>query len=529
MQNRWLNIGVIVLLLCVVVLDVVAQDAAAQDAAVQNVVAQDAAAQDAAAQDAAVQDVGVRSDTLAQRNVYMRYQYDAKRRNVALLFVPTMYPMVRGQRCYAGETFGTMTTNADGEPIVKSVVTTGNASRHDKIMPLLLDFMTPRLDAVMLFEDQLLSPLHADNKRFYKYETSEGSDGTDTLRFRPRIANAQLVEGWAALRNDNGNVVSAQFSGEFDMLRFRADVKTQHDADIKPKDAANKVVDDKATVRERKVTTVSECKVETDFRFMGNKVTALLAAIYDCDDSVATAVSERKALQLAADSIARDSLGNRKEGRAEKIMDTAWDFVGAHLLNEKETEVSRMRLSMSPLFNPLHLGYSNSTGLSYKMHLGARYFLSTNKEISLTPSIGYNFKNKQLYYTVPLRYTFDRKHKGWVEVKLANGNRISDSRLLEKIKDEKRDTIDFGKYDIDYFDDLMLRLDVNVALTEKISLTAGAVYHSRTSVNKKPLELLGKPTKFNSFSPTLQLTYAPHPKGRVLPAMCERGIMGVMN
>ncbi len=443
-------------------------------------------------------------DTLS-RNVYMKYDYNAIRRNIALYFVPSMYPIARGQRRYEGETFGRMYTSAkDGKSHIEGIVSAGSAKKHDNLMPALFTLTTPRLYNVTLFEDLLLSPFHRDNKKFYKYEVMKYGRNTDLVVFNPRIENTQLIKGWAVVNRHNGNIQRSAFFGEYDMLEFDVDMR----------------LTSKDTSKGRQLRLKS-CDIKTSFSFLGNRVNSTFLTKYDCNKSLERTVRERHRREQAADTT--------KTNEKRKFADTAWDFVDEYLLSSKRTEVSKLELNMSPLFNPLHFGYSPSTGLSYKMDFGLVYQFTPQSNISFKPRLGYNFKQSQFFFTSPLRYTFSKKNEGWVEMTFSSGNRISDSRLLDIIENENIDTIDFDDLDINYFKDLKLSLMGNIAISDNVKMAAGVVYHHREAVNKQTLEALNEETSYNSFAPTLSAIYTPFQDGPTLSGLYQRSVKGVMN
>lgn len=441
-------------------------------------------------------------------NVYMRYSYDVERRNMVLFFVPSMYTVAKGERHYEGETFGRMKLNEDGKWKIDSVVYSGNARRYDRTMPLLAEYLKPDLRGHTIFDELLLSPFNKQNRRFYRY-TSLAIDGDSSkvqISFVPRIANTQLVRGSAVVDVHTERILSTTFSGEFDMLRFTVDVTPD-----------NISGDD-----------YKSCEISTEFRFAGNKVKARLSALYDCPDTLRQVVERNKEHEKEL----ADSLETEAELSGEKqhtdVATATWDFVGDHLLSAKETDLSGFKVNMSPLINPLHIGYGPSKGLTYRMDAGIRYAFSSQSALSLDVQLGYSFKNRQFYYTAPLRYTFNERRHGWLELTFANGNRISDSRMLGQINGLSRDTLNFEALDLHFFDDKMAFLEGNYSLSKQVDVSLGAVYHRRTAVNKTHLEELGGVTVYESFAPMVRLTCCPFERGPVITGIYERSLKGVL-
>ena len=99
--------------------------------------------------------------------------------------------------------------------------------------------------------------------------------------------------------------------------------------------------------------------------------------------------------------------------------------------------------------------------------------------------------------------------------------------MLDIIKTENRDTIDFSDLNLDYFDDELIRLNANMKLSKYFEVTMGIVYHRRTAVNKTEMEQLGKPSEYSSFAPEVKVTFRPYIDGPTFTANYERGLTGI--
>ena len=115
-----------------------------------------------------------------------------------------------------------------------------------------------------------------------------------------------------------------------------------------------------------------------------------------------------------------------------------WDVVGEKLVNRTKGDFDHHRgtYRISPLFNPLYFGYSNRKGLYYKFNLRGGYQLTDNSTISLRVKAGYSFKQRQLYFTIPFTYVFNERKNGTVKVEVGNGNRIFNSSVIDRLKQE---------------------------------------------------------------------------------------------
>ena len=135
------------------------------------------------------------------------------------------------------------------------------------------------------------------------------------------------------------------------------------------------------------------------------------------------------------------------------LREIAIDMIGDYLVSSHSAGSEQASVRMSPLLNPLYLSYSRKYGVAYQMKIRSRYNFSAHRYLTFNPRFGYNFKFKQFYITAPLRMTYNPKRNGYVEMKIANGNPITNSTILDDIKHDRRDTIDFSAMQLDYFND----------------------------------------------------------------------------
>ena len=162
------------------------------------------------------------------------------------------------------------------------------------------------------------------------------------------------------------------------------------------------------------------------------------------------------------------------------------------------------------------------------MRLRTRYTFSPHRYLTLNPTFGYNFKQHQFYFTAPLRMTYNPKRNGYAEIVWGNGNRISNSSVVDQIRREYGDTIDFSGLDIDKFTDNHVQVFNNIMLFDWIDIETGIVYHQRKALNKEVMEQYGVPTEYRSFAPTIAIKLSPWlNKGPVFAIDYERSFKNI--
>jgi hypothetical protein len=163
------------------------------------------------------------------------------------------------------------------------------------------------------------------------------------------------------------------------------------------------------------------------------------------------------------------------------------------------------------------------------MNLSFHYKFNEHRYLSLEPMFGYNFKQRQFYFTAPLRMTYNPKRNGYAEIVWGNGNRISNSSVLDQINHEHGDSLSFNEPDADKFKDTYVKLTNNIMLYEWFDLETRLVYHQRTAVNKGLMIKYDMPTRYRSFGPALKFKFRPWlERGPVITVDYERSFKNVL-
>ncbi len=440
-----------------------------------------------------------------------------------------MYSIARGNRNYIGENIGRISFKAIDDYRIDQKTLKSTIPHNRKAMDVMMRFIIPNLYGISLFDKYMLSPFNYNNRIFYRYRISISDEGRACVNFTPKLNNTQLVKGFAIIDRYTGKIIHTRFSGEYDMVTFEV----------------NAYMGDDDTPY---ALLPTRCDSKAVFKFMGNELRVRFYANFECKVPDIDSIDDKKAESIIdsvrpdplerieesiyrehiQENIAKDSAQATVVKRKNKMLKKTWDIVDDYILSGQDASNDNASVTLSPLFNPLYLSYSHSHGLAYKMDIGARYIFAPDRYITFTPRLGYNFKIKKFYFNAPLRYTFDAKRNGWVELTWANGNRITNSSVLEIIQEENRDTIDFSSLNLDYFDDEMVSLSGNMQITKHLEMALGFVYHLRSAVNRHEMEQLGKPSEYRSFAPMVTLTFRPHPEGPTFTANYERGLTNIL-
>ncbi len=454
---------------------------------------------------------------------YVNYTLRVNKRNPILLAVPTMYAIARGeQRTYEGEAIGKVVI-VNGHPTnIEEIFHRNNIPHRRKTLTTLNKYLIPDIYAETIAGDILLSPFNKANRHLYRYRSMTRPDGNVEIVFKPRLVSTQLVSGTAIADFLTGRIISTEIQGEYDMIRFSLylEMGNQGAASLFP-------------VR---------CQLDALFRFLGNNISAdyhaSLADTLNPSTTLPEGEGESPLLpttppnHLQEEELAPSPSGRDVEGgHIKKNHHSPWLIVGEHLVNRTKTHFgSRDQgyLRISPLLNPLYLGYSKRKGIYYKFEVKSSFIFNENQEINTRLKAGYSFKQRQFYFRLPSFFYFNKRHGGYIEAEVGNGNRITNSDIIEQIKHERADSINWEHLNLDYFKDTYIKTFVHYDLSSKIGVKAGLIIHYRDAVDKKGFKLAGKPHAYRSAAPALSLEY--HPMGYSGPIITvdyERSIKGL--
>ena len=459
------------------------------------------------------------------KNLYMVYHFSTKRRNALLYLIPTMYSIARGDKDYVGESYSKLTYHNANDFHIQRQVICGTIPHNRNVMPMLFEMITPNLYGVQLYPNRILSPFHRSNRFFYKYRVTQKA-GNVVIHFRPRSSNTQLIKGEVSIDPRTGRILTLNWEGEFDMIDFKIDAKMD-------RRNQNSLLPDQSTT-------------EATFKFLGNNIKSTITTFYDCSTTLPDSIDnvedpalmkkirpiplkkeERQiyaARQRQEQAEEQNDTTHKASNRLKEVKEVAWDIVGDNLINSMHTQTENISLNVSPLFNPLYMGYSQSKGISYKINIGGQYKWNSHRYLTLNPQLGYNFKIKQFFYTAPLRMTYNPKRNGYAELTWANGNRISNDALTEDIQEKMGEDFEVPEYK-----DESLQLVNNVQAYDWLEILAGLVYHRRSSTNHQTMIDVGMQPVYSSFAPLLTLRFNLWTDGPTLTANYEHSFPNIMS
>ena len=459
-----------------------------------------------------------------EQNLYLRYTFGSQRRNPTLYLVPTMYTIAKGERDYIGESYCRIKYTTPSDYDLHRQVVCGTIPRNRFTMSAMVRYITPNIYGISIYPESLLSPFHRSNRFFYKYRVEQRIGSQAVVRFRPRVNNTQLIKGTAVVDRETGQVLTVTFEGEFDMLSFKVNT-------VMNQSMGHQMLPERSSI-------------DAKFYFLGNKVSSTFTAIYNCPITLPDSLDEQDnrelmdslrpialrqkekmlyqrydSLRQQPDTIIRDTTSVEKSNKMKEIL---WDVIGDNLVNRIHTDAGAFSMNISPILNPLYFSYSKSRGFSYRLKFGLQYTWNSHRYLTFQPDFGYNFKQRQFYYSTPIRMNYNPKRNGYVEIKWANGNRINSGRLVDDIHKKMGDD-----FNVPEFKDQNFIIVNNIAAYDWLELMTGVVYHRRNSTNHSLMRQLKLPEEYRSFAPMITVHLQPWRMGPVLTANYEQSFLNV--
>lgn len=465
-------------------------------------------------------------------NVYVKFNYQTRQRNAALWLVPSMYAIAQGQRSFVSEQYCRYTFRDIDDYDIQQQAYCTTIPHNRSTMPTLLKFLTPQLYDETLYADHIISPFCRDNRTYYHYEMTEMDDNRVRIDFRPRfVSNTQLVRGQAIVDAATGRIDQAEINGEFDMIRFRTLTLqgTQGPQALLPRYIQTNIA----------------------FKFMGNHIDSQFEAVFNCPTTLPDSVNSKgdkalfdriRPIALSAEERAIYEQNERSErsersdgsersdstGRSEKkhnyMKEVMWDIIGANLIHSLKAKNDNGYIKLSPIINPQYFSFNKHKGFSYRLKLGAQYNFNPQMAADFKPWVGYNFKFHEFYYTLPLRFTYNRRLDAHADIMWKNDHHIRNNSVIDHIRRQYGDLPELEDKQLNLFDDNQLSLKNNIQPLSWLAIEAGLVYHWRKAVNPQAMRQFGEPDKYQSMAPMIGLKVRPWQKGPLFSIDYERGI-----
>lgn len=467
---------------------------------------------------------------------YFRGTTNLRRRNFLYVAFPNRGYYRRGGRKLLSEHVGVLQYNTQTSFTRKRRYEYGSVDGYDMASQYIVELfqLTPFND-YLVSGDHILSPLVRVNAKHYKYTVDSISKGKIYYSYRSRRNKTQLsLSGQFVYDPVRQSINSFSFRGYFGYARFNVKVKmgTWGDECHWPKECEatfsylyyGNIIEGQARFFQ------DYYNMENDYVPRVNKkehndLTPLFSLSLDTTvsrhDSLAVAHYRywpltpeeeqmyadaapkwRKSKIVKADNqaIVNDSTLRRKHSKPWlRTLGT----IGEGLFRSYDFTTSQY--SNIKIYNP-DISYSDWRGISYqhdgRMHINH----SSGRNLQMFLRLGYNFRPKQFVGRFRTYFTYLPREEGEISLQVEQRGMRGSTELLQSL--ERTDTT---KERSMLFRDFMVRLEHKINIIYGMRLTAGIIYHRRTT-HREPQEILdqyGIKRYYVSFSPHLNLEYTP--------------------
>lgn len=468
-------------------------------------------------------------------NSYTKYSVEISRKNATLMMLPPLFYLAKdGERDFFFEFYGRMNLTPTGITKKQSQAMFTTLYKKRRLLDNVNQYHMPYIYQETMSDGNILSPFVRINRKYYRISTYSMPGARSLMKFRGKVRNTQLVHGYAVLDDKTGRVLWLKMEGEYDMVHFIIDGQMGASGISSLFVCSSRIA--------AKVSCFGNSIYLYGDHILGNWIS--LPDDYnnhfdrELMDSIRplllNPIEKRIIAEYDSAHEAKIDTVKHTKKRENWMKKVFWDILGDNMFNKIQTNFgvgSKASLRIGPIFNPLYFGYSNSKGVVYKLDMRGRYSFTSNSDISLRLRGGYSFRQRRLYYTIPVYYYFNRRRNGYLQTEFGNGNRITNSEILDDIKQYKRnDSINWDAMNLQYFKDMHFTYAAHYDLSEKFSVKAGIMIHKRTAVNSAGYHIVGKPASYKTVAPLLELQYRPWGyKGRMsITADWEKGMKGFL-
>lgn len=497
-------------------------------------------------------------------DIYLRHRMLTHRNGPVVRYIPGMLRLEKGTRSYLTEARLRLQLREPGETDCKVVAYHSTAKYQSANRLSTMSRLNFHLYHTNLISDALLNPLHRRNRRFYRYRSlgirTDTVTGTRLQRISviPRFDNDQLVRGHVDVDIRTGAVRTFRLSFRHNLQHITVSGETGGEGL-------------RALLPERMHT-------EADFRLFGNRVYEVAdfvmthtfsygtpppsgkAGGYDLTrqcllrlDTTQTVTDpayfdsvrpdsfpplDEKQLRYFRDRFARDM---EKEGRmtgstaflaGSMPADTAarpsrlriiGDRTQDILLSSHDFDITdngRANVELPPVITPSAIQIGGEKGFSLRTQIKFKAFTSYSPVIpgfELSPSVGYSFKQKQVYWRTPLLLRFCPRLAGRFTLEAGGGSHIYNSRQADELHREMENVAHFDSlrqiidhYNFHDYRDTYFKTDLSLSPLPGLTVTAGARYHRRTLIEWNDIaQQAGLSRKFTTLGPRVQLEWTP--------------------
>lgn len=510
--------------------------------------------------------------------VYARHRMYTRRRGPIVRYIPGMLRLERGEHNYLTEAQLRMQYRPPGETDCRVVAYCSTARQQSVERLRELGRFNILIYDTKLFIDRILNPLNRRNRRFYRFAPIAATTPADSalglvrISVTPRASNDQLVEGSIGVDPVTGAVRHFKFDLRYNLQRITIEARPGASGyeSLVPEElrifsrfrllgnVVNEVIEIRShhtftcqlpgatpTADRRDLTSMCLVRLDTahvitspayfdsvrPYPLRGSEeglIAALAARQHHALSRYIDTITVMKGNVNISAAVMRpvdkpsdyqaysrfDQRGTRNYV-AEK---TQRALLSSHVIKLGDEPWGRIKLP--PVFSPSMVQWSGSRGLSLRTRLTFSMLNLKGDDrplLSFVPSVGYSFKQRQVYFDLPLNVSFAPRYDGLITLKAGGGNRMYNSRQADELRERLKGVARYDslmhiidRYGFHDYLDSYANADVTMTPVPGLRLQAGLRFHRRTLIEWNELAATGGLTRrLTSLGHRLELEWTP--------------------
>jgi hypothetical protein len=169
------------------------------------------------------------------------------------------------------------------------------------------------------------------------------------------------------------------------------------------------------------------------------------------------------------------------------------------------------------LLNPSELGYSESSGITFRQRMRIRKIYDNQKQLTFVPDAGFATRRKEVFLKGSGRWDYNPEKLAFLSISAGNGNQSYSAGLMKEISDRIADSsFTVEDLNLQYFHHYYGEIVNQIELFNGFTLTSNLTYNYRRPVNRRfniplgdnILEIVNR--DYNDLTATLGISYTPH-------------------
>ena len=445
--------------------------------------------------------------------VYSKFLIRTNCKNISRKFIQLKFKINKGRNLYIGENLSQYVFNKENVES-KNLASYSTCPSFKDISVIMKEYSNIFLFNERLSTNGALSPFHRKNLHLYKFQLDtsyiDNSHTIYRIKIEPKYLNSQLISGFFTCEK-NGRVKTFSFvrthnlflkiyvNGTLGENLAESSLVKQIGLNILYNFVDNKIfIQSKSIVNILNRENINQTKGKRLFRKKDKGPKTIRNLIFftyhrpipllEIEDSLYRLNSFPSISRQ--DTSASSHIPNKENSNVNSDLD--FDFVEKTFFRSFKFSVGKNKMQIPALITPSLFQWSQSKGLAIQTQLKMNHQTGKGITLSISPRLGYNFKQNQFYWRIPIKYYFLPKLNGGIRFSIGNGNRIYNSKQAEEIRSALKGIEHYDSlmqvlkdYHFFYYKDFSSQIHFDLEPQQGLKLTTGIIYHRRTQINPK--------------------------------------------